>query len=60
MNGFCEYFTTSLKLKLNNSGPSLFPKVQKCHFLDSLFKGGGGMYKKSHWSIYSNFSAKDK
>ena len=42
MNGFSEYFT-SLKLKLNNSGPSLFPKVQICQFfiLNVLARGLG-------------------
>ena len=60
MNGFLDYFT-SLKLKWNNSGPSLFPKVQKCQFLDSL------CFREEVWCISSDpgaftvvFSAKGK
>ena len=60
INGFSEYFT-SLKLRWNNSGPSLFPKVQKCQFLDSLcFREGSGCISSHPGAFTMVFSAKGK
>ena len=43
MNGFSEYFT-SLMLKGNHFGPSLFQKGQKFKILDSMcFREGCGV-----------------
>ena len=51
-----EYFT-SLKLKLNNSGLSLFPKVQKCQILDSMcFMEGVGCIS-SHLGAFKGVSS---
>ena len=58
MNGFSKYFT-SLKLKLNCSGPSLLPKVQKCQFLDSMcFREGVGCISSHPGAFTGVFSAK--
>ena len=60
MDGFSEYFT-SLKLKSNNSGPSLFPKVQKCQFLDFMcFMEGVGCISSHPGAFTVVFSAKGK
>ena len=60
MNGFSEYFT-SLKLKWNNSDPSLFPIVQKCQFLDSMCFRVGVRCISSHSEAFTVvFSAKGK
>ena len=60
MNVFSKYFT-SLKLKLNNSGPSLFPKVQNSQLLDFMcFWEGVGCISSHPGAFAVVFFAKSK